>query len=166
MAAKEHREREELKALAERWQTKIKVVLPRMPYAIPSRILSKLRDGWDEALQNSLDAGAQSVTIDIELLLDHARVRVLFSDDGEGLAPETRNKVFLPFFKTRGTPHAGLGLWKLYQVVQQCGGSVEIASLPERGTQLRLTLPLDMAKYQAHIAWPAEEERHAKSRAA
>ena len=158
--------REELKSLSERWRAKIKVALPPMPYAIPTRILSKLRDGWDEALQNSLDAGAQAVTIDLELLLDHARVRVSFSDDGEGLAPETRNKVFLPFFKTRGTPHAGLGLWKLYQVVQQCGGSVEIASLPERGTQLRLTLPLDMAKYQAHIAWPAEEERHAKSRAA
>lgn len=158
--------RQELKMLAERWRNKITVTLPHMPHAIPARILSKLRDGWDEALQNSLDAGAQHVAVEVELLLDHARVRVSFSDDGEGLAPETRNKVFLPFFKTRGTPHAGLGLWKLYQVVQQCGGSVEIAGLPERGTQLRLTLPVDLAKYHAHIATEAEEERHAKSRAA
>ncbi len=158
--------RQELKALAERWKNKIAVALPAMPNAIPTRILSKLRDGWDEALQNSLDAGAQNVAVEVELLLDHARVRVSFSDDGEGLAPEMRNKVFLPFFKTRGMPHAGLGLWKLYQVVQQCGGSVEIASLQERGTQLRLTLPMDLAKYHAHLATEAEEERHAKSRAA
>lgn len=156
--------RQELRSLMARWQEKIAVALPPMNETIPIRILPKLRDGLDEAMQNALDAGADKINVEVEVMLDHARVRVLLSDNGEGVSPEVRNKAFMPFFKTRATPHAGLGLWKLYQVVQQCGGSVELESLPSRGTQLRLTLPLDTAKYHANIATVAEEERHAKFR--
>lgn len=156
--------RQELLALAERWQKKIAVAVPLMPEPIPLRILPKLRDGLDEALQNSLDAGAANVKVEVELMLDHARVRVLLSDDGEGIASEIRDRAFLPFFKTRGTPHAGLGLWKLYQVVKQCGGTVELDNTPAGGTQLRLTMPLDSPKYYANASVQAEEARHARHR--
>ncbi len=157
--------RQELLALAERWQKKISVALPLLPEAIPLRILPKLRDGLDEALQNSLEAGADTVKVEVEVMPNLSRVRVLFSDNGEGISNEIRNKAFLPFFKTRGTPHAGLGLWKLYQVVKQCGGTVEIDNLPTGGTQLRLTMPLDSPKYYANASTQAEAVRHALMRA-
>ncbi len=154
--------RQELLTLAERWQKKLSVALPLLSEPIPLRIFPKLRDGLDEALQNSLEAGADTVKVEVELLPNHSRVRVLFSDNGEGISTDTRNKAFLPFFKTRGTPHTGLGLWKLYQVVKQCGGSVEIDNLPAGGTQLRITLPLDSPKFYANASAQAEKRGASK----
>jgi signal transduction histidine kinase len=58
------------------------------------------------------------------------------------VSPELVTKVFLPFFKTKATSHTGLGMWKLRQIVQQSGGTVEINFVPKGGTQLVVMLPM------------------------
>lgn len=134
--------RQELRRLEQHWNDKIKFRITPMPSPIPVEVISKFRNGLDEAVVNAIEAEATQINIEVETLPAVSRVRVLMTDNGRGISPENITKVFLPFFKTKSTPHSGLGLWKLYQVIKQCGGAAEVVALPNGGTQLRLTLPL------------------------
>jgi signal transduction histidine kinase/CheY-like chemotaxis protein len=72
------------------------------------------------------------------------------SDDGPGIAPEIRDRVFEPYFTTRGAthgtgagePHAGLGLATVFGIVESHNGSIEVdAGLDGAGTTMRVVLP-------------------------
>ena len=67
-------------------------------------------------------------------------VLLRFDDTGPGIASDVLPKVFDPLFSTRsfGT---GLGLPTVRQIVEQHGGSVEIASEVGHGTSVLVTLP-------------------------
>jgi PAS domain S-box-containing protein len=71
-------------------------------------------------------------------------VQIGFDDTGPGIAADVLPKIFDPLFSTRsfGT---GLGLPTVRQIVEQHGGTVEIASEVGRGTRVLVTLPLASA---------------------
>jgi PAS domain S-box-containing protein len=133
--------RDVLQALARRWNKILSVKLSEMPAPIWVSAVPKIKAGLDEAIRNSREADATEVVFNLEKLADQARIRLILTDNGRGISPELVSKVFLPFFKTKATAHPGLGLWKLRQLVQQSGGSVEINFVPKGGTQLVVTLP-------------------------
>ena len=76
--------------------------------------------------------------------LDDGRVRLVFADNGTGIAPEHLPRVFDPFFTTRlGKGGSGLGLHLVYGIATRVlGGRIEIASRPGEGTVFTLELPL------------------------
>ncbi|MBL8178683.1 MAG: PAS domain S-box protein [Bryobacterales bacterium] len=63
------------------------------------------------------------------------------TDTGSGLAPAAREHLFEPFFSTKRSKGAGLGLSTVYGVVRQSGGNVLIHSVPAGGTAVRIYLP-------------------------
>jgi PAS domain S-box-containing protein len=66
-----------------------------------------------------------------------------FTDTGHGMPPDVAARVFEPFFTTKGAQGGtGLGLSMVYGFAKQSGGSVSVESQPERGTTLRMLLPL------------------------
>jgi signal transduction histidine kinase len=69
-------------------------------------------------------------------------VEIAVTDTGSGIAPENIEKVFQPFFTTKG-PEAGsgLGLSMIYGFVKQSGGHVKIYSEVGHGTTVKLYLP-------------------------
>jgi len=134
--------RELLQALARRWNKILVLKLPEIPAPLWINAVPKVKAGLDEALRNSREAEATEVVVHLEQLEDQSRVRLILTDNGRGVSPELISKVFLPFFKTKATAHPGLGLWKLRQLVQQSGGSVEINFVPRGGTQLVVVLAL------------------------
>jgi PAS domain S-box-containing protein len=72
---------------------------------------------------------------------DH--VRVSFADDGPGIAPENLDKVFDPFFTTRGERGGtGLGLSACHGIVTEHGGRIYVRSKPGKGTTFFIELPL------------------------
>ncbi len=69
------------------------------------------------------------------------RVRLRFSDSGDGIPDENRERIFDPFFTTRTAPPAGapdtehasgtgLGLWIVNQIVTNAGGEVSLCQPP------------------------------------
>jgi nitrogen-specific signal transduction histidine kinase/CheY-like chemotaxis protein len=85
-------------------------------------------------------------------------VEISVTDTGAGIAPENIEKVFQPFFTTKG-PEAGsgLGLSMIYGFVKQSGGHVKIYSEVGHGTSVKLYLPKlkDVASF-ALVQRPAE----------
>ena len=64
------------------------------------------------------------------------------SDDGPGVEPAERERIFEPFVSTkeRGT---GLGLATVQQIVEAHGGRVELTCPPSGGSTFTVRLPLE-----------------------
>ncbi len=69
-------------------------------------------------------------------------VEISVTDTGAGIAPENIEKVFQPFFTTKGPEKgSGLGLSMIYGFVKQSGGHVKIYSEVGHGTSVKLYIP-------------------------
>ena len=70
-------------------------------------------------------------------------IRIAVTDAGIGMADDIVDRVFDPFFTTkpfgRGT---GWGLSMVYGFAKQSGGEVEVRSVPGRGTEIAIYLPV------------------------
>lgn len=62
-------------------------------------------------------------------------------DTGKGIAPEHIQRIFDPFFSTKGQGGTGLGLSISYTLVEQAGGEMVVDSAPGQGACFRLWLP-------------------------
>lgn len=84
-----------------------------------------------------------------------SRVRIRFSDTGDGIPEKNRDRIFDPFFTTRSAPKAGasdmehasgtgLGLWIVSQIANNAGGEVEVIDAPDGySTCFELLLPAE-----------------------
>ncbi len=70
-------------------------------------------------------------------------VRVSFADDGPGIPAEHIDKLFNPFFTTRGDKGGtGLGLSICHGIVTEHGGKIYARSKPGRGATFFVELPV------------------------
>jgi signal transduction histidine kinase len=71
------------------------------------------------------------------------RVEIRIRDNGTGIPPEVREKLFNPFFTTKlADEGTGLGLSISHDIiVKQHSGSIEIESQPGECTEVRIVLP-------------------------
>ena len=117
----------------------------------PGRMLGdaeKMRRVLVNLVGNALDALEKSDTpvprlqIEAGENLAGTEVWVTVRDNGQGIRPEVLDKVFSPFFttKAKGT---GLGLALSKKVVDAHGGTLEVTSTTETGTEFLLTFPND-----------------------
>jgi len=92
------------------------------------------REGGGDGYQPTLKVSTSELGEAVEI-----RVR----DNGTGITPEVRAKLFQPFFTTKPTGEGtGLGLSISYDVVtQQHGGTIEVESEPGRFTEFTVLLP-------------------------
>ena len=96
---------------------------------------------------NGVQAMAQGGTLKLVAYHEGSSATIEVRDEGEGILPEIRDKVFNLFFttKNKGT---GIGLAMSYRVMQIHGGSLSFDSEVGVGTVFRLTLPLAVLQAQ------------------
>ncbi len=89
--------------------------------------------------ENSLNAGASLVTIEVleDIAADQLTIRVI--DNGRGMDAETASRVVDPFFTTRTTRKVGLGLPFLKQAAELSNGTLTIDSQVGQGTTVTAT---------------------------
>jgi Na+/proline symporter/signal transduction histidine kinase len=103
----------------------------------------KLRQVFTNVMKNAVEAieprrGAGRVTVDLFAEGDRAVVEVV--DDGVGISPEDRDKIFLPFFTTKPSG-TGLGMSIVKKIVDLHAGDIAIESAPGHGTRVRISFP-------------------------
>jgi signal transduction histidine kinase len=60
-------------------------------------------------------------------------IRVVIADNGQGIAPARRDKVFRDSFTSKGQKGSGLGLWMTAKIVRQYGGNIRFRSSTKQG---------------------------------
>lgn len=72
-------------------------------------------------------------------------VEISIADNGPGIAPDILPRIFDPFFTTKEVGHGmGLGLFVVYEIVDEHGGCIAVQSTPGEGTVFRIRLPARM----------------------
>jgi signal transduction histidine kinase len=112
--------------------------------ADPDRLAQALRNLGRNAIEHTAEPDGL-VRLDLQLTGTGA-IRFSVIDDGPGIAPEERDRVFERFHRTdpartRSAGGAGLGLAIVRAIAEAHHGSVRATSSPEGGAQLELELP-------------------------
>ncbi|OGI23044.1 MAG: hypothetical protein A2287_00475 [Candidatus Melainabacteria bacterium RIFOXYA12_FULL_32_12] len=103
----------------------------------------KLNQAILNIIKNALEISKKDTNV--EILVDNQdnddMVHIKIQDQGEGISPENKEKIFTPYFSTkeRGT---GLGLAQARKIMEAHGGSLNIISTSPNGTIFGLTLPI------------------------
>ena len=82
---------------------------------------------------------AHGGTLTVRTVYRGGHVEVEIQDSGQGMTPETLQRLFEPFLSTR-TDGFGLGLFSCRRIVEEQGGSISASSEPGKGTKFTVKL--------------------------
>ncbi len=108
----------------------------------------------NQVLLNLLTNAAQAIEGEGKILIktwaEAGAVHLSVQDSGRGISPENLKKIFDPFFTTKPVGEGtGLGLSISFQIIEQHGGRIRVASELGRGTRFVISLPRQAAAMQA-----------------
>lgn len=133
------------------WLPKASTPTVRIDPAQIDQILTNLCVNARDAIHNHGHVSIETETVfvsqnDATEHPDHLPGRyvvLIVRDNGQGMPPHIQEKIFEPFFTTKelgkGT---GLGLATVYGIVRQNEGFIDVQSEPEKGTVIRIHIPL------------------------
>ena len=80
------------------------------------------------------------------------QIEVEVRDNGHGIAADILPRIFDPFFTTTEVGHGlGLGLFIVFEIVEEHGGSIAVKSTPGQGTTFLIRLPAQETATLAHL---------------
>ncbi len=95
-------------------------------------------------LLNAIDASPASGTVRVEAANQDAGVRIMVSDQGQGIPEDAQPHIFDAYFTTKPNG-SGLGLAVSREIVANHGGALEFTCSPA-GTTFNLLLPVDRSR--------------------
>ncbi len=102
----------------------------------PERLMQLLRN----LISNAVRAAGKPEGVQVVLRQLGEEVELSVQDNGPGIAPEIKQKIFEKFFKGPGGG-SGLGLAIVAQIVRVHSGRIEIQSAPGQGAKFSVYLP-------------------------
>ena len=93
-------------------------------------------------IRNAFQATIPGDRISVRSLIEANDVLLEVQDTGYGMADEVRERIFEPFFSTKGEQGTGIGLAVVKQTVERHGGSIDCESTRGAGTTFSIRLPL------------------------
>lgn len=94
------------------------------------------------ALDAMPDGGALRVSSSSRRYRTRRAVEVAIADTGTGIPAEIMEKIYDPFFTTRGSGGTGLGLSISLQIVKEHGGRIYVRNRRQGGVIFRLSFPV------------------------
>ena len=131
----------------------VRVRLDLAPGVIVRVDSERLRQAFVNVLQNALQAiEARQPACDGELAISTTVegdvLALSLRDNGCGMPPEVRERMFEPLFSTKAFG-VGLGMPLVKRIVEQHGGKVQVESEAGQGTTIVMRLPLRMRSLDA-----------------
>jgi signal transduction histidine kinase len=106
--------------------------------AIDSRVLSR---AVVNLIENAIQAMPDGGRLDASVSAPNGEVvEIGVDDNGVGLDPEVRRRLFEPYFSTKSSG-TGLGLAIARSAIEAHQGTIEVDSAPGKGTRFRIRLP-------------------------
>jgi two-component system C4-dicarboxylate transport sensor histidine kinase DctB len=117
----------------------VTVVVGDTPDVVVSLDKHKVKQAIGNLIDNAVEASGPGMHVDIESSATDGRVRIVVRDHGAGVAPEIRERLFMPFATTK-PDGIGLGLVLACELVQAHGGTLEWEAA-DPGTTFVVELP-------------------------
>lgn len=108
----------------------------------------RLRQVWDNLLDNALRSSPEGARVQVEFAIDETWVHAAITDEGPGISPEMQKQIFEP----SGSPEEEspespdrqsnrFDLVICHTIITRHGGEIDIESNPPGGTTIRFRLP-------------------------
>jgi len=115
---------------------------------------SELREVIINVINNSIDAMPNGGKIETSVKTEENNVIITITDNGIGIHDDVKDKIFDPFFSTKGVKRSGLGMSLSFSIMARYDGEILVDSCVGKGTTIRLKMPL----IDSEIEECAEEE--------
>jgi signal transduction histidine kinase len=119
--------------------------LPGSPVLVSvdrTRMRQALANLLDNAIKYTPDGGQVTITVRIEA----TQALIIFKDTGIGIPADEQDKIWSRLYrgdKSRSQRGLGLGLSLVKAIVEAHGGKVTVFSIPEKGSEFTVRLPLN-----------------------
>ncbi len=123
------------------------VLCPQMP--VLAADAGQLTQVLVNLVVNAVQAMPQGGKLIIQTRVQEGHVVCSVADTGVGITEEVLDRLFVPFFTTKEVNQGtGLGLPVVHGIVASHGGTIDVASVPGKGTTFTIQLPLKPAPDQ------------------
>lgn len=99
----------------------------------------ELREAVSNVILNAVDALPEGGNIWISTMQTDDRVILKIADDGIGMDDNTKDKMFFPFYSTKGTRGSGMGLSIVYGIMFRHQAEITVESSPGKGAEFNFT---------------------------
>ena len=132
---------------------------------VPEEVNQVLANLLENAMQAAPDSGAGRIRV--RGCTQEGFVVLTVADNGAGIKPEDRAKIFTPFFTTKGPGGGtGMGLAIARRVVTSLGGTIGMKSLVGAGSGTEFTVRIPCKQVGHGVGTPPASNRDVSSRAA
>ncbi len=99
-------------------------------------------EGGRLILETAMDSVDQKTAVIYQNLKPGRYVTLSVSDSGCGMDAEIRDKIFEPFFSTKGKHGTGMGLATVFGIIKNHGGKISVYSEKDAGSVFKIYLPV------------------------
>ena len=124
----------------------------------PSELFEVLVNVIKNAIEAMPDGGILAITPKI----NNGKIHLSITDNGIGIPEKNLQRLFQPFFTTKGLKSSGLGLSSSYGIIKKHHGDMTVTSTPGKGTTFTIILPQAEALSETECrSLPQEEQVNA-----